>query len=754
MRRLREGGVRLWDAMTAWDPGLLRLGQGLFTALSMSGALAAIFGLAELLHLPVQQTVVSMLLGTMIAMMGVGALVGPHLGGKVRTALLFVPVTTAGMVLGILAGSHTDLVLIGFVVVMFAAVWVRRFGPAWFSCGFMGWMGYFFASFLHATWAALPLMVGAVAVGAAVVLLLSATLGYATGRRLFTRVAWSFRARGRRLARACAQLLSATPESHNRRAWRVRRARGRVAEAALMAEAWAADERMLPPGWTPLAMRRRLVDLQVSLAEIAAASLRLAHAGEHARALAGPCLRLLADGHLDEADEAADQLTDACRVVLRSADADVSGAPTTGVLLADLRTATVSTPAGRPAENPAQRDARSGLRLAAAVRDDTRLLRARGTPPPDDGDEDAGFTPAVTLTLGNLPRSGAWVKTMAVRGRPWQVLSRLRFTTRQALQVACAGALAIVFGRMLSDYRYYWAVIAAFVAFSGTGTRSETTVKSLNRVAGTMAGLVVGVLLAHVTRGHIGWILVVIVGCMSAGFYLLRVTYAGMVFFLTVAIAQLYSVLGEFSDELLVLRLEETAIGAACGILVALLVAPVGTRDAVESARSALLSALSQFLDAASRRLSGPDEPDLDGRARLLDERLRALTDLSAPIIKPFFSGNDRVLARHRLTLYAETVRAAQALARPLRVPDVVDAQLADAAGVLAGAVQEASTVPMPLGVPAPPPPGDTADALRRARDVTSTYQAPTVALAAVRAGLARVAVLMRTILDVAPAGE
>src|SRR5699024_2389971 len=182
----------------------------------------------------------------------------------------------------------------------------------------------------------------------------------------------------------------------------------------------------------------------------------------------------------------------------------------------------------------------------------------------------------------------------------WNPLGRLSFTTRQAVQVAVACALAIWIGRELDATRYYWAVIAAFIGFTGTGSRSETFLKSANRVLGTLAGLVAGIWIAHRTVGNTPLMVAVIVVSIFCGLYLVRVNYSYMIFFITIMVSQLYGILHEFSDHLLMLRLEETVIGAACGIAVALVVAPLSTRDTVEHAQVALLTTLADLLETVA----------------------------------------------------------------------------------------------------------------------------------------------------------
>jgi uncharacterized membrane protein YccC len=324
-------------------------------------------------------------------------------------------------------------------------------------------------------------------------------------------------------------------------------------------------------------------------------------------------------------------------------------------------------------------------RHLAVAAQELAVLAARGGRPPEVEPVDE-FAASVSLAMGNLPGSPSVARDVPARTRSWNPLARLDMTTRQAIQVAVAGALAIVFGRELSATRYYWAVIAAFVVFTGTGTRSETFVKAASRVLGTMLGLVAAIGLANLTAGHSTWVLVVILASIFCGFYLVRVSYAYMIFFITIMVGQLYSVLHEFSDGLLVLRLEETGIGAAAGIVVALIVTPLSTRDTVRSARDNLLTELADLLDVLARRWeSGERAGDLDARSRSIDNRVRELLMVARPLTRPLIGGNNSRRSRHRLGLYAATAAPARALVvavrgRPGRAGDAGDGKDAAAA--------------------------------------------------------------------------
>jgi hypothetical protein len=165
-----------------------------------------------------------------------------------------------------------------------------------------------------------------------------------------------------------------------------------------------------------------------------------------------------------------------------------------------------------------------------------------------------------------------------------------------------------------------------------------------------------------------------------------------MIFFLTIAVGQLYGLFGEFSHALMVLRLKETALGAAIGAAVAMVVVPLSTRDTTRSARANLLAALSELLAAAADRLDGTTiaGADFDALIRRLEDQQRQVTLAVKPFTVPLILGNIRPSAHHRLELYAATTAQARALAIALRHPYGGDpSQLAAACRALATAAAE-----------------------------------------------------------------
>lgn len=668
-----------WDRVVASDPGLQRLRMALSVAVAMSTTIGVEYGLGRLTHAGARGLLVAILLGTVMAMLGSMALGGgTRPWAKVRTAVLFPVAMLVGMLPGTVVAGHTGLMLGVFVLVMFVAVFVRRFGPAYFFYGFMMWMGYFFAVFLHARLSDLPSLLVAVVVSTVWNLLLSVTVLRTHPRRTLDRVQRAYGARARAVASVCAELLESR-HATERRVARLRRTlhsrQLRLAEAALMVEGWSAEPGALPAGWSASALRRRLLDAHLLIDEFATAAESLVLTRGRLTGSAAEIAKHLARREYRIAERLAVAL-----LALDQAETDDDMAP------------------GRDCF--AQHLANAALGFTA--------LAARAGSPPDTGDADE-FAPAVALANGGLPGSGAVALDVAARAG-WDRLNRISLTSRQAVQVAVAGGLAILAGRELSETRYYWAVIAAFIAFGGTATRAETSIKAGNRVLGTVLGLGVGVGLVHLTDGHTIWALVVIVVSMACGFYVVNVSYAGMIFFVTVMVAQLYSQLHEFTTGLLVLRLGETAIGAAIGIAVAVVVLPTGTRDTVDVARQRYFSALAALLRVAAGRFGGHAAGasvtgDLDALTRAVDLRLQQLALVARPltrsVARPLVRGDNPHTVRHRLVLYAALTRQGRALAleargardrAPQPVISRACAALADAAELLAKTVPGSRT--------------------------------------------------------------
>ncbi len=87
--------------------------------------------------------------------------------------------------------------------------------------------------------------------------------------------------------------------------------------------------------------------------------------------------------------------------------------------------------------------------------------------------------------------------------------------------------------------------------------------------------MVVGIYLGAAASGHREIVYALVLICVFVGFYAFQQAYGVMTFCITLMIALLYGLLGAFKPELLLLRLEETAAGAAIALLAAVIVLPL-----------------------------------------------------------------------------------------------------------------------------------------------------------------------------------
>jgi uncharacterized membrane protein YccC len=178
-------------------------------------------------------------------------------------------------------------------------------------------------------------------------------------------------------------------------------------------------------------------------------------------------------------------------------------------------------------------------------------------------------------------------------------------------------------------------VIAAFITFMGAFNAGEQVRKAFFRVAGTVVGIAAGSLLVPAVGHHTYWSIAVILAALFFGLYLLRVNYTFMVIGITVLVSQLYAQLSEFSNSLLLLRLEETIIGAAIAIVVVTLVLPLRTRRVLRIAVRDQVQAVGRLADHASDQLLSEDhdtQATLRSDARAIDAAYHAFTATAQPV--------------------------------------------------------------------------------------------------------------------------
>ena len=210
-----------------------------------------------------------------------------------------------------------------------------------------------------------------------------------------------------------------------------------------------------------------------------------------------------------------------------------------------------------------------------------------------------------------------------------------RPTTRAAVQVAVGSSLAIVGGELLSSQRWYWAVLTCWIVFINTASTGEILVKGYRRLLGTVLGVVAGLLLAGLVGHHTWTAFALVLLCVFAMFYTAPLSYTLMSFFVTAALGVLYTLLHTYSLSVLVLRVEETALGAACGIIAAAVVLPVHTDRRTDDLLVTTLDRLADVTEAAIDQLSGGPPHELLDKARDLDQALAELRAATQPLTHP-----------------------------------------------------------------------------------------------------------------------
>jgi hypothetical protein len=583
------------------DPGRLRLRSASATTLSLVLALVAMLAFTGISHQPL--TVAMM--GTVVAMQSSAAVKDRQQRSRViTTLLLFLPATAAISLAAILL-PYGKIADVGFIGVLFGAVWVRRFGPRGNALGMLAFISYFFALFLRATLGQIPVLAVAITVGLGASLLVR-TLVFPDRPRV------EFRRLARALRAASTSVLEVASNRGERDLTLLLRRLERLGETALLIDDWLDRHnaaQLLSVTGEDLALR--IFDAQIATEQLVSMLWALDPAkawptglGQASTAL-GVCLQ-------NRPSE--DQLRAARKLAAAAAHK------------ADL-----SIPAG----------------IATVVA--YRALQAQ--------------LAIHHITMNALGvDSGAQSEPKAVPDK--ETPAGLNPSTKAAIQVAVATSAATILGELISPNRWYWAVLSAFVVFTGVTTRGEILTRAGHRIVGTVAGVLAGVLLAALIGHNPPVQIVLLVICVFCAFYLVTVAYVLLTFFVTVLLAMLYGLLGVFSVEVLELRIAETAAGGLVGIASAYFIFSTGTRATFIDNVDDYLDKMIELIDTSVDSVLAPGgETDLVAATRQLDNALKSVLAAGKPLgLGP--AARSRRGAKRLLRVLQVSNRSAHALAR------------------------------------------------------------------------------------------
>jgi Fusaric acid resistance protein-like len=710
------GWAELRTAVAGVDPGLERLRLAAIGSASMVLAVGVMAGVRA----ATGQPVTLLIFAAVLAMISNLAVNEPDLARRrVTTALMLAP-AAAAVTAGTLLAPHRVVADVAFVAVTVAAVYVRRFGPRGFALGMAGFMPYFFTQFLQARPAELPWLLVAAATGLGATLLLR---GYAFAERedrTLVRLLRAFRAHVHGLVVATAGLLAVAggPADRVDAALRdTRRRRARLNSTALLVvdriDRLTADEDSAG-SQVPAELDQQMLDIELATERLAISTRRLAEVGgprggdrdellEGLRGLAAATAtgtpHAMVPALLEEAVQAVAALT------ALTARTHGAGERTQRVAFAVHRLAHALAATGNPrdvaitttggAGAPVAQHGGVGTGAEQGHRAATGAVAARSAGLDDahlGGSPTVGVdatvvdapAPAATAPDASRPEPATAAATVPHDVQPGPAVGAgdpdppepdpprtLRLTTRQALQAGVAVALSIVVGELVSPARWYWAAVAAFVVFAGTNSRGDLLSRGSQRTLGTVGGVAAGMALALVIGDRPVLAVAALVACLFLALYLLRVSQALMAFWITAVLALMYGLIGQFSLETLLLRIEETAIGSAMGMLAGFLVLPRRTRDAYAEARDDLVRALDAVVAAATDRLLGREPPNPPVElARDMDDGLGTLRARTAPLTGPWRRASNRYRdALHILVGLDHYARALARLSDDVRAP-------------------------------------------------------------------------------------
>jgi len=207
--------------------------------------------------------------------------------------------------------------------------------------------------------------------------------------------------------------------------------------------------------------------------------------------------------------------------------------------------------------------------------------------------------------------------------------------TRLAIQAAVAAALSMALGTLVPPHLFFWAVLTAFLVYTGTASASEARRRAWSRAGGTAIGVALGFVLVAFVHGMPLVEAALAVVSFFLSMYTFRISYFAFTFFITALVAMAYELVGRPPNPLLVARLVETVVGSLCGAFAATLVLPLRTRAVVAFTAKAFVHKLRDAVRASVARLagaeSGADDP-LDA-ARALDAALQELLARIQPLV-------------------------------------------------------------------------------------------------------------------------
>ncbi|MFC3452438.1 FUSC family protein [Amycolatopsis speibonae] len=577
------------DRLVASDPGLVRLRLAFSAVLSIVVAVLAI--------LPFHQPLTITLVAAIAAMTSAFTVNDSTSGQQAVTLLLGLVLGAASLTAASVGSAVPPLDSVVFVLLIFVAVYAQRFGSRGIALGSLSFFLFFFAMFLQTHLKQVPVLLLALTIGIAA----NAVVRFVLVRRRtdaeFLRIRRAFRARLAAVVRAAEDHLAVGGSERTRK--RLRTTNSRMHESVLLIEDTAPE---VTGADSANRLRRRAIEVELAVQWLTITVQRTCAEDLDEDVREDLIARMRRFRSLIERDPRElpliSETEEFSKMLVEGSRIDEHAAPGDGVRRALAELALADVRAQRVAEHDVSDTA-----------DD-----------PADPDEE---------------KSAAFAYDNQ---------------TRSAIQAVVGGGLAVLGGELVSSQRWYWAVLTVFVVFIGSSSAGATFVKGVRRLGGTLIGIVGGLLLTLVVSGSVPATLALILVCVFGMVYMARVSQVIMAFFITSMLGLLYSLLGTFSLEVLWIRVAETAVGAAAGVLAAVVIMPVRTRAVMLDDVSALLDELDEFVQKAAGLLSGAENVSVIEKSRDLDRAVDKVRTTIEPLTHPVNLSSRRDYGWHVLT--------------------------------------------------------------------------------------------------------
>ncbi|MFE5508337.1 FUSC family protein [Amycolatopsis japonica] len=577
------------DRLVASDPGLVRLRLGFSAVLSIVVAVLAI--------LPFHQPLTVILVAAIAAMTSAFTVNDETPGQQAVTLILGLVLGAASLTAASVGSAVPPLDSIVFVLLIFVAVYAQRFGARGIALGSLSFFLFFFAMFLQTHLKQVPVLLLALTIGIAA----NAVVRFVLLRRHtdaeFLRIRRAFRARLAAVVRAAEDHLAVGGSERTRK--RLRTTNARMHESVLLIEDTAPE---VTGADSVNRLRRRAIEVELAVQWLTITVQRTCAEDLDDDVRDDLIARMRRFRSLIERDPRElpliSETEEFSKMLVEGSRIDEHAAPGDGVRRALAELALADVRAQRVAEHD----------VSDAVDD------------PEDPDEE---------------KSSAFAYDNQ---------------TRSAIQAVVGGGLAVLGGELVSSQRWYWAVLTVFVVFIGSSTAGATFVKGVRRIGGTLIGIVGGLVLTLLVSGSVPATLALILVCVFGMVYMARVSQVIMAFFITSMLGLLYSLLGTFSLEVLWIRVAETAVGAAAGVLAAVVIVPVRTRAVMLNDVSALLEELDEFVEKTAGLLSGAENVSVIEKSRDLDRAVDKVRTTIEPLTHPVNLSSRRDYGWHVLT--------------------------------------------------------------------------------------------------------